>query len=230
MDEMKPRVSVLICALNEAKNMPYVLPKIPAWVHEVLLVDGYSKDNTTKLAKEIRPDIRIVQQQGKGKGDALRCGIKQATGDFIIALDCDGSMDPGEIPRFIEPLLKGFDYAKGSRFLPGGGTTDMPAIRKFGNRVFIFLVNTLFKTKYTDLCYGYMAFRKTIVCKLPIKCDGFEIETEINIKARKNNLKVVEVPSFERQRYFGKGNLHTFRDGWRILSTIIRCKLMKWPQ
>lgn len=219
-----PKITVVIPALNEAYNLPHVLPRIPSIVDEVLLVDGHSTDNTTIVAKKLLPNIRLVQQDGKGKGNALICGIREATGDIIVTLDADGSMDPEEIPRFIQPLLKGYDFVKGSRFLRGGGTTDMERHRVFGNWIFVTLVNILYKGNYSDLCYGYNAFRQKSLAGVDIASDGFEIETEINIKVLRAGLKVAEVPSFEKTRINGTSNLRSFKDGWRILKTILRCR------
>ncbi len=218
-----PKISVVIPAKNEEKNLPYVLLRIPE-VHEVLLVDGLSTDRTNELAKELCPSIRIVKQDGRGKGNAIRCGVKAAKGDIIVMIDADGSMDPAEIPSFVAPLLKGYDFTKGSRFIKGGGTTDMPLQRKFGNWVFVTLVNLLYRGRYTDLCYGYNAFWKDAYDQLSIVSDGFEIETELNVKALKNNLKVTEVPSFEKPRISGAGNLRAFQDGKRIIKAIFKLR------
>lgn len=216
-----PRVTVVIPMLNEERNLPRVLPRIPATVDEILLVDGYSTDNGIEVAKKLCPRIRVIYQDGKGKGNALRAGIANATGDIIVTIDADGSMDPEEIPTFIAPLLAGYAYVKGSRFLSGGRTLDMPWLRRLGNRMFTILVNVLFRAKYTDLCYGYNAFGSRAFQKVSLNSDGFEIETEMHIKAAKARLKITEVPSFERARLDGKTNLKTFRDGWRILRTIL---------
>jgi glycosyltransferase involved in cell wall biosynthesis len=216
------KVTVIIAALNEEKNLPFVLPKMPSVVDEILLVDGNSTDNTVTIAKELRPDIRVLYQEGKGKGDALRYGFKHASGDIIVTLDADGSMDPEEIPRFVDPLLDGHNYVKGSRFIKGGGSDDMPASRIFGNKVFVFLVNLLYGGRYTDLCYGYTAFSRHVFDGVEITSDGFEIETELNIKALKTNLRITEVPSYEAARLSGQGYLRSFRDGWRILKTIFQ--------
>src|SRR5436190_17228145 len=79
-----PKISVVIPALNEEENLPYVLPRIPKWVHEVVLVDGHSKDRTVEVARQLRPDIRIINQKGRGKGEALRCGFAAATGEVVV--------------------------------------------------------------------------------------------------------------------------------------------------
>jgi len=113
-------VGVVIPALNEERNLPHVLPRIPTWVREVILVDGHSTDRTVEVARRLRPRIRIVHQQGRGKGAALRTGFKAAVGDIIVMLDADGSTDPREIPAYIGALLAGADFVKGSRFLQGG--------------------------------------------------------------------------------------------------------------
>ena len=146
-------------------------------------------------------------------------GIEEAAGDIIIILDADDSMDPGEIPKFIEPLLNGYDYAKGSRFLDGGGTRDMPLYRRLADKVFVSLVNILYKARFTDSSYGYKAFWKKSFKDITLRSEGFEIEAEIDIKASKAGLKVTEVPCMEEKRFSGNGKLRSFSDGWRILRT-----------
>ena len=217
-----PRVSVVIPALNEAKNLPHVLPRIPTWVHEVILIPGHSTDDTVKVARELWPSIRVVAQERRGKGAALQSGFAAATGDIIVMLDADGSMDPKEIPAFIKPLQQGADFAKGSRFVEGGGTVDMEFYRKFGNWGLLMAVRVLFGGRYSDLCYGYNAFWKHVLPKLNLDGDGFEIETMMNVRALRAGLEIVEVPSFEAERIHGVSNLHSIRDGLRILKTIVK--------
>jgi glycosyltransferase involved in cell wall biosynthesis len=218
----QPRVSVVIPAMNEAANLPYVLPRIPPWVHEIVLVDGHSTDSTVEVARRLRPDIRVACQEGRGKGDALRYGFAQSCGDIIVMLDADGSTDPHEIPAFVGTLLAGADYAKGSRFLTGGGTTDMSVVRRLGNWGFVRAVRFLFGGAFTDLCYGYNAFWAHVLPKLELDCDGFEIETLMNVRALRAGLRVAEVPSFEAPRVHGVSQLSTFRDGWRVVRTLLR--------
>lgn len=216
------RVTVVIPALNEAENLPHVLPRIPNWVHEVILVDGHSVDDTVAVARQLLPTIRIVAQEGRGKGAALRSGFAAATGEIIVMLDADGSTDPGEIPAFVGALLCGADFVKGSRFLQGGGTADMPHHRRLGNAAFVHTVRLLFGGRYSDLCYGYNAFWTRVLPQLQLNGDGFEIETMMNVRALRAGLKVAEVPSFEAARVYGEGRLRTFPDGWRVLKTIYR--------
>jgi len=219
-------VSVVIPALNEAENLPYVLPFIPSWVDEVLLVDGYSTDGTVEVARELLPQVRIVYQEGRGKGAALRSGFAAATGDIIVMMDADGSTDPAEIPLFCAALLHGADFVKGSRFLQGAGTADMEVHRMLGNLVFTMSVRLLFGGNFSDLCYGYNAFWRRTLAALELDGDGFEIETMMNVRALRAGLKVAEVPSFESRRRHGTSRLRAIPDGWRVLRTIFKERMV----
>ena len=220
-----PTISVIVPAMNEAANLPHVLPRIPIDVLEVILVDGDSTDDTVAVARSVLPTVRIVKQNGRGKGAALRTGFAAARGDIIVMLDADGSTAPEEIPALVRALTDGADFAKGSRFLTGGGTADMQLYRRLGNGVFVAMVRLLFGGRYTDLCYGYNAFWREVVPQLALDGTGFEIETMMNVRALKIGLKVVEVPSFESHRIHGESNLHTIPDGMRVLRTILRERL-----
>ncbi len=224
--EQQPTISVVIPTLNEAQNLPHVLPYIPDWVHEVIVVDGHSTDNTVEVAQNLRQDVRLVMQRGRGKGAALRSGFEAATGDIIVMLDADGSTNPGEIPAFVGALLSGADFVKGSRFLQGGGTSDMPLYRKLGNWGLTMTVRLFFGGNYSDLCYGYNAFWKRVLPTLGLDSDGFEIETLMNVRALRGGLKIAEVASFEADRIFGSSHLRTFPDGWRVLKTILKEKFL----
>ena len=220
-----PRVSLVIPALNEAENLPFVFARIPQMVDEVLIVDGHSTDGTLELAQRLRPDVRVVIQDGHGKGNAITTGVRAATGDIVVMLDADGSTDPSEIPAFVGALMAGADFAKGSRFLQGGGTDDMSMIRRLGNRGLVWLVRVLFGSRYSDLCYGYNAFWRTAVTPLGIDHNGFEIETALNVRALRAGLHITEVPSHEYARRFGTSHLCARRDGIRVLRTIVTERL-----
>lgn len=218
----QPSVTVVIPTLNEARNLPHVLPLIPEWVHEVIVVDGHSVDDTIAVAHRLRPNVRVIMQQKRGKGAALISGFLAATGEIIVALDADGSTDPTEIDTFVSALLQGADFVKGSRFLPGGGTADMEWYRNWGNRALLRLTELAFGGHFSELCYGYIAFWRHHLPVLHLDVAGFEIETLMHIRAIKAELKIAEVPSFEHQRIYGQSNLNTFADGWKILRLIAK--------
>jgi glycosyltransferase involved in cell wall biosynthesis len=228
---VSPKVTVVIPALNEERNLPHVAARMPANVHQIVFVDGNSVDGTVETAKRLWPDAVHLTQTRKGKGNALACGIAAATGDIIVMLDADGSTDPAEIPAFVGALIAGADFAKGSRFIQGGGSSDITRLRRTGNWVLNVIVNVLFGTRYTDLCYGYNAFWRHCVTEMdlpdpvsrrPQWGDGFEIETLINVRIVTAGLKIAEVCSFEQDRIFGVSNLNVVRDGLRVLRTIGR--------
>ncbi len=217
---IKPAVSVVIPVKNEARNLPIVFGTLPHWVSEVVLVDGRSVDDTVAVARKCDPGVKVVHQTGSGKGDALLAGFAACTGDIIVMIDGDGSTDGAEIIRFVAVLVAGADFAKGSRFSSSAGSDDINLLRKLGNRVLCAMVNLAFGTRYTDLCYGYNAFWSRHLPALGLACDGFEVETLMNIRAARAGLRIQEVPSHEFRRVHGESNLHVIRDGWRILKVI----------
>lgn len=224
-----PSVSVVIPAKNEARNLEHVFGTIPEWVDEIVLVDGHSEDDTVAVAQKLHPAVRIVHQQGRGKGDALQAGFAAAKGEIIVMMDADGSTDGKEIPRFVAALTTGADFAKGSRFASGGGSDDITFYRQLGNKVLSGLVNRLWGTRYTDLCYGYNAFWAKHLPKLDLDCAGFEVETVMNVHAAKAKLAIQEIPSHEHSRLHGESNLHVVRDGIRIAKFIVRERFRRGP-
>ena len=215
-------VSVVIPAMNEARNLPHVFDSMPEWVDEIVLVDGHSVDDTVAVAQRLYPGVKVVSQAGRGKGDALIAGFAACRGDIIVMIDADGSADCREIARFVGALVSGADYAKGSRFTSGGGSDDITTTRRCGNLILRGFVNLLFGTRYTDLCYGYNAFWTRHLPALALDCAGFEVETVMNIRAAQAGLRVQEIPSHEYSRVHGASNLRAIRDGLRIARVIAR--------
>ncbi len=210
----------MIPTRNEARNVADVLDRLPKMITEVILVDA-SSDVTKLMARSSRSDIRIIGEPAPGKGNALRAGLAAATGDVVVAMDADGSMSPEEIPRFVHPLAHGFDFTKGSRFMAGGGSLDITPIRRAGNRALVEAANLLLGVRYTDLCYGFFAFRKIFFDSLDLRSTGFEIETEIIVRAQLIGLRIAEVPSVELPRRNGESSLRAVRDGTRVLRTLL---------
>lgn len=228
---------MVVPTLNEARNLEVVLPELVRTVpdlHEVVVVDGGSVDDTLETARRLLPDAVTCTQARRGKGNALATGFARVTGDVVVMFDADGSADPAEIPAFVAALTAGADFAKGSRFSEGGGSADITPIRRAGNEFLNTVVNRAFRTRFSDLCYGYNAFwaDQLPVLDLPdherpgpadgamLWGDGFEIETVINCRFAAAGVRITEVPSVERLRIFGSSNLNAVKDGLRVLRTI----------
>src|SRR5262245_39880554 len=192
----RERVTVVIPAKDEARNVAWVLRRLPPGIDEVILVDGASTDDTVAVARAVRPDIVVAAERAPGKGAAMRTGMDLARGDIIVTIDADGSMDPAELDRYIA-CAHGVDLVKGSRFAAEGGTEAMSTVRRLGNAALLGLVNLLYGARLTDLCYGYCAVRRSALPALALRSDGFEIETEMTVRALRAGLRVGEVPSFE---------------------------------
>jgi Glycosyl transferase family 2 len=219
--DRRTRVSVVVPAKNEERNIGHVLSRLPGGLHEVILVDAGSDDRTVEAARHACPEIKVLTQSGRGKGDALRTGFAAVTGNLVVMLDADGSADPAEIPRFVAALEAGADFAKGSRFLEGGGSADITRLRSLGNTCLSGTANLLHGTHFTDLCYGYNAFWARCLPFISLDAPGFEVETLINLRVASAGMRIAEVPSFEAERISGQSNLNTFRDGFRVLGTIL---------
>jgi glycosyltransferase involved in cell wall biosynthesis len=231
----QPRVSVVVPTRNEARNLPYVLSRLPEGLHEVILVDGGSVDGTVEVAREVLPGIRVVHQTRRGKGNALACGYEAVTGDVVVMLDADGSADPGEIPAFVAALVAGADVAKGTRFGHGGRSEDITRIRALGNHGLNLAVRLLFGLRHSDLCYGYVAFWADMLPALDLPAtvdpalrpgasvngDGFEIETLLTVRFAAADAVFAEVGSIEYPRIHGVSNLRAVSDGLRVLRTIL---------
>lgn len=213
-------VSVVIPALNEAENIVWVLERL-RHVDEVIVVDGMSTDGTADAAMRVHPGVRIVSRPPRGKGDALRAGFRAATGDVIVMLDADGSMDPHEIDLFLAVIGHGFDMVKGSREMCGGGSSDLTKVRRLGNRALLRMANHLYGSRWTDFCYGYIAFRRSALPQLQLYADGFEIEAQILTHAAQAGIRVTEIPSHESRRLNGMSHLHPVRDGLRVAHAVL---------
>jgi len=222
LDPVAPTVSLVIPVRNEARNIAWVLEQVADDVDEIIIVDGNSTDVTLITAQACRSDIRIVDQEGKGKGSALRTGFFAARGDIIVMMDADGSMAPQEIRHYLHFLKNGFDFVKGSRFISGGSSLDITPFRRLGNWFLLTVFNTLYESQLTDLCYGFCAFQRRYLDRLELSATGFEIEAEMTVRAMQAGLRIAEVPSLEMPRRNGVSNLNAIRDGIRVLRTVVR--------
>jgi glycosyltransferase involved in cell wall biosynthesis len=230
------RVSIIIPARNEAQNIRKLLSEISIENHEIIVIDGNSNDDTYSNAKNHPSNPIVLKQKSRGKGSALSLGFQASSGDVVIAIDADGSNNPNEIEKLLAEIKGGADLVKGSRNLLNGGSEDLTKFRNFGNFFLTKTANILYSTKWTDIAYGYFAIRRDLILKMNITNfdskvgsslsygQGFEIESLICCRAAKLDATIVEVPSFERNRWSGASNLKSIPDGLRALFAIFREK------
>ncbi len=218
-------VSVVIPTLNEAGNIPYVLNTIPAWVQEVVVVDGRSTDDTERIARLLHPGVKVIHELTPGKGAALKAGLYAAKGDYLIVMDADGSMDGMRLAAFRDAMDKGAQFVKGSRFADGGGSADITRVRAWGDAGIRLLLRIFFGAVYSDATYGYFGVRADCRDHLDIDTNGFESEILIVIRAFRSGLRIAEVPCFEANRIHGESNLSAIKDGFKIALIIVREKV-----
>ena len=218
------KVTIVIPALNEEKNLPELLKRIGAVrgknrsIDEVLVVDDGSTDRTSDVAKSFGCTV-VRHEERSGKGSALRSGFSAAKNDIIVMLDADLSHIPEDIPRMIEPLKDPtVGLVQASRSL--GGSEEYSFVRAVGNISLTALANTLLGTRMTDALNGFKAMRKEILADL--QCKTFDIEIEILASCKRHGFRVVEVPSQEKARRSGGSNLKALKDGWKFARQIVK--------
>jgi glycosyltransferase involved in cell wall biosynthesis len=216
-DAPTPRISLILPALNEADGLSVVLPRIPDLVDDIIVVNGPSTDSTAEVVRQLRPDATVVQQIGRGKGSAIKHGLAVADGDIIVTMDADGSMNPEDIIDMVNALHQGADFVKGSRSLPGGGSSDFTWVRRLGNDALTWLANLVFGASYTDITYGYNAYWRSTIRHLGRLADGFEFEIQAAVRAVAVGMRTAEVPAHEPARVGGVSKLNPLLDGTAIL-------------
>ncbi len=218
------KVSVIIPTRNEARAIGRVLEKIPKEiVNEILVIDGYSTDDTALEAKAKlrRGKDKFILQKKKGFGNAIIQAFKESSGDVIVILNGDGSQNPKDIPSLLAKINQGYDYVIASRYAKGGRSDDDTIVRFIGNRALTWLTNLIHRTNVTDSLYFFTAITRKGLKKLHLKSAGFEFCIEILIKAHKAGLKFAEVPVVERAS-LSKTKVNAFWVGLRILRVILR--------
>ena len=213
-------VSVVIPITAASKGLSDVLARIPDQVHEIVVVDG-DPAHDRPVSRHIQPPVITLEPTGGGRGNALACGFWASSGEIIVTLEADGTTDPAEIPRFVAALLAGADFAKGSRFLAGGGTDILGPLDRMFHRSVSAAVGYLWGVHYSDICYGYNAFWHHCLPFLFPDCRGFEAEALLSIRAARAGLRVQEVPSLQSGRASDSGTPSPPSGASRILRTIV---------
>jgi dolichol-phosphate hexosyltransferase len=213
---MNPQtVTVVISAKNEERTIGKIIAKSKPYADEILVVDGHSRDNTRKISEDL--GARVVPDNKKGKGDAIRVGIKAAKGDILVFIDADGSHDPDDMPRMIQPLREDkADMVVGSRGM--GGSDELHGdveklLRMIGSDIILIGINKRFKVNLTDSQNGFRAIKTSVARQLGLIEDITTIEQEMTIKCLKKGFRIAEVPSHEYHREFGD-SLISLRKVW----------------
>jgi len=207
----KSKVSIIIACKNEGDGIRKILQSVKKYSDDIIVVDGHSNDGTEEIVKKFKASFFLDNK--KGRGDAIKIGIKKAKSDILVFFDADGSHDEKDIPNLVGPILKKeADLVVGSRRT--GGSFDVNInltgiIRSAGCDFLVSLVNHKFKTSLTDILYSFRAIKAATARKLNFKSNDFCIEQEVVIFCLKNGYKVEEIPSREKSRGWGKSKLHT---------------------
>lgn len=207
----KKKLTIVIPTKDEGDGIEKIIKSVRPYGEEIIVVDGHSKDNTREVAKKL--GCRFYLDHGLGRGDGVRVGLARAINEIVLLFDADGSHQVRDIPRFVDPIFNNqADLVIGSRRT--GGSFDINVgfsgvIRSAGADFLTAIVNRRFKTNLTDIIYSFRAVRKSIVSKLGLESDGFTIEQEMVVKCLKNNFRLLEIPSREMARGWGKSKLKT---------------------
>lgn len=220
---MDNSVTVIISTKNEQATIGEIIQSVKPYSDELIVVDGHSLDNTVKIAKDL--SVKVILDNGKGKGDGIKVGIKHATGDIIVFIDADGSHNISDIPQLINPIVDDkADMVIGSRILGGSdefsGTLDN-IIRTMGSLVVSYIISARWNITLTDCNNGFRAIKRRVAIDLDLRRNDFVIEQEMVINCAKKGYRIVEISSHENKRRAGESKLKTSQ-GWKFILHFIK--------
>lgn len=217
-------ITVVIPTLNEAATVGRIIEACKPHADEVLVVDGHSKDGTGKIAEDL--GVRVILDNGKGKGAALRHAVNFVFNDIVVFVDADGSHDPRDIPKLVKPILDGeADHVTGSRLL--GGSSELHGgfdefFRLTGSSFITACINWKFRVKLSDSQNGFRAIRTDVMRQLGLRENITTIEQEMIMKTLKKGFRMAEVPTHEKKRIAGYSKISVKKVAFRYVYCMVK--------
>jgi len=224
MDQAKSKISVVIPTLNEESTVAEIIEECKTYADEIIVVDGHSQDRTREVAEGL--GVKVILDNKKGKGEALRYAVNFVNGDIIVFIDADGSHDPKDIPKLVEPIIKDeADHVSGSRLI--GGSSELhggfdECFRLMGSSFITACINWRFKVKLSESQNGFRAIKTHTIKQLGLKENITTIEQEMIMKTLKRGFRMAEVPSHEHERKMGYSKISLRKVWFRYVYTLVK--------
>jgi len=224
MNQVKSKISVVIPTLNEENTVAEIIERSKPYSDEIIVVDGHSSDRTREVAERL--GVKVILDNKKGKGEALRHAINFISGDIIVFIDADGSHDPEDIPKLVEPILKDeADHVSGSRLI--GGSSELhggfdECFRLMGSSFITACINWRFKVRLSESQNGFRAIKTDVIKRLGLKENITTIEQEMIMKTLKKGFRMTEVPSHEHERKMGYSKISLRKVWFRYVYSLVK--------
>jgi dolichol-phosphate mannosyltransferase len=224
MDGPKQTVSVVIPSLNEEQTIVEIIEGCKPFADELIVVDGHSQDRTREVSEG--HGARVILDNKKGKGEAIRHVIGFVRGDIIVFIDADGSHDPNDIPKLVEPIVSGeADHVSASRLI--GGSSELhggfdECFRLMGSSFITACINWKYKVQLSESQNGFRAIKTEVIKQLGLIEDITTIEQEMIMKTLRKGFKMAEVPSHEHKRKEGYSKISLRKVWFRYIYTVVK--------
>jgi glycosyltransferase involved in cell wall biosynthesis len=213
-------LTLVIPAKHEEYSLPEVLKELKNFNLKIIVIIENSDLETFNAIKNF--NIEIIYQSGRGYGDAIIEGINNVKTNYLCIFNADGSFDPKYLKQMLDVCDNNLDFVFASRYLIGGGSDDDTFLTKLGNYIFTKIGNIFFLIKITDILYNYLLGKTNSFKKLNLTSKDFCLCVELPIKAKRNNMNFIDIPSCERRRIAGVKKVNEFKDGLKILFYMIK--------